>query len=148
MLEQLVLVALFSLFLLSTVRKKFNFPVENRYRTAVALLLIFNLLAFTVGNVQRSTSLYVVSWIGDYKESGVSVETLEKKLVMRDGSVDSIGLKQRISEHEKRNLIRVGKNGQVSLTEGGQFVLIIAKTLSYTFNLDLWKERIKFRDSM
>jgi hypothetical protein len=148
MLEQLALVAVVSLSLLSAFRKKLNFPVENRYRTAVALLLVFNLLAFTVGNVQRSTSLYVVSWVGDYKESGVSIETLEKKLIERDGSVDSIGLKQRIIEHEKRNLITIRKTGNASLTEGGQLVLKVAKILAHIFNLDLWKERTKFRDSL
>lgn len=142
MLEQLALVALVSIFLVNLTRKRFH--LENRYRTAVTLLLIFNLLAFTVGNVQRSTSLYVISWVGDYKDNGVSVKVLENKLIQRDGSVDSVGLEQRINEHRKRLLITIQNNGKASLTKGGELVLLAAKTLAYIFNLDLWKDRTNF----
>jgi hypothetical protein len=144
MLEQLAVVALISFFLSHFFRKKLGLFVENRYRTLVTLLLVFNLLAFTVGNVQRSTSLYLLSWVGDHKPSGVTLSVLENKLIKRDQSVDYVGLKQRVNEHEKRHLFLIQNDGRIVLTLEGKFVLAVAKFLSHVFNLDLWKERISF----
>jgi len=147
MLEQLLLVAFISLLFFQMLRKKMGLFAENRYRTLVTLLLVFNLLAFTVGNVQRSTSLYVISWVGDYKDSGVNMRVLENKLIKRDQSVDYIGLKQRVKEHEKRHLLLIQNDGRIQLTTEGKFVLETARVLAYLFNLDLWKERVNFNHS-
>ena len=82
MAEQIFIISFFQ-FIVLYAFKRFNLlKIKSVSMLALSILISFNLFAFTIGNVQRSTSLYIVQWVSVFPE-GVSKDELIAKLKVK-----------------------------------------------------------------
>ena len=139
MAEQILFISLLQLLFLFLLERNRKIGVRNRGVIALSVLISFNLFAFTIGNVQRSTSLYIVQWVSVFPE-GVSEDKLVSTLEAKFGEIDRIGIRLRLEEHEKRRIFKIS-NGQYRLDLAGRVVLSSADLLSDVFNLHEWRRR-------
>jgi hypothetical protein len=107
-------------------------------RSLIAALLVF-LLILNVGflvlmNVDRSRSFYVLCWSGNSS----TIVQIESKSIDKLGSVEVAGIKQRLSEQEMRGLIQF-RNGEYSLTRGGEILTLTAELVAKIFSLNNYK---------
>jgi hypothetical protein len=112
--------------------------MANLRRGAICAIISVFFLSFTLLNIDRSRSVYVLSWIS--KEQ-IIVEN-DRYLVLTPGieAEDSYAIKQRIEENIQRNLVSSERDiGTVTLTKGGNLFLSLAKSLATVFNLKGWK---------
>jgi hypothetical protein len=99
----------------------------------ISLLVIYISFATVLVNVDRSRSVFVLSWVGN---NLVKVDPLgyDLSLVRSYTSRDYDGIEMRLNEHVKRNLIQTN-DPQVSLTNYGRALLEIFKFSAKVFNL-------------
>ena len=114
--------------------KKFSYP-SNLF-IALASLLFFLLAQFSILNIDRSRSFYVLSWIHLEK---IEIEGNSYDLSqVESGEKSNLGaIVDRIREQEVRGLVKVN-NSKLQLTSRGETVLWVANTSGYLFHLDFW----------
>ena len=139
MAEQILLISLIQLLILVLFEKKRIIRVRNHGIIALSVLISFNFYAYTIGNVQRSTSLYIVQWVSVFPD-GVSEDELVSRLEAKFGEIDRIGIRLRLEEHRKRKIFEMS-NSQYRLDLAGKIVLSSADLLSDVFNLREWQRR-------
>ncbi len=106
------------------------------YVNLLALMLSILVLPYSLLNVDRSRSFYVLSWVDQGEvsiENGqivVNVESAE--------ATDTSGVELRLKEQQQRGLIQEA-NGSYKLTNMGKFTLKIANLLAKIFNLKNWE---------
>lgn len=106
------------------------------YVNIIGLMLSLLVLPYTLLNIDRSRSFYVLSWVDQGK---VYVENGQIILEVRSTeSADIAGVDLRLKEQEQRGLIREG-NGVYKVTNIGKFTLRIANLLAKLFNLTNWE---------
>jgi hypothetical protein len=112
--------------------------LKNRFRILVKDLIISILVLYItfwtiLGNVDRSRSVYVLSWVGNnlvqIKPTGYDL-----KLVNSYAAKDFVGIEMRLQEHIDRNLIK-SNDSEVSLTIYGSALLEFIKLSANVFNL-------------
>ena len=106
------------------------------YINIIALLVSVLILPYSLLNVDRSRSFYVLSWVDQNKISKLGDQILVD--VLSSQSLDIAGVSQRIQEQQQRGLIREA-DGRYQVTISGSFILGIANFLSELFNLENWK---------
>lgn len=112
---------------------KLEFP-----KILLAMLLVFNLMFFSLMMVDRSKSLYVVRWIGDcpgLSESEILFEVRDKL-----GQLDDQYLQLRIREQVTRSIVYRDNNKKLHLSVLGKAIYSTANTLSLLFGLEGWTE--------
>ena len=105
------------------------------YTILLGLFISLFLLPNTLVNVDRSRSLYVLSWVAEDK-----IEVLDGSLIVRalsHESSDDRGVRLRLDEQIERGLITQSGN-KFELTSRGEFTLQVANTLGALFNLQNW----------
>jgi hypothetical protein len=109
---------------------------KDFHNSLTVSLLVFILLQFSVLNIDRSRSFYVLSWVHDglVTKSGSDFD-LDK--VKSTEKFSSNGISLRIREQSERGLIN-SEMKTLTLTEKGEIYLVIAKFLASTFKLDNW----------
>jgi hypothetical protein len=106
------------------------------YVNILALMLSVLVLPYSLLNVDRSRSFYVLSWVNQGKISEASGQIVLR--VESEESSDIAGVKLRLIEQKQRGLIReIG--GQYEVTGKGELALGIANTLAKIFNLKNWE---------
>ena len=106
------------------------------YVNLLALMLSILVLPYSLLNVDRSRSFYVLSWVDQGEvsiENGqivVNVESTE--------ATDTSGVELRLKEQQQRGLIQEA-NGRYKVTNMGKFILKIANLLAKIFNLKNWE---------
>jgi hypothetical protein len=99
-------------------------------------MLSLLVLPYTLLNVDRSRSFYVLSWVD---QGSVFVENGQIILEVKSAeSADITGVDLRLKEQEQRGLIREG-NGIYKVTNIGKMTLWIANLLAKLFNLTNWE---------
>jgi hypothetical protein len=99
-------------------------------------MLSLLVLPYTLLNIDRSRSFYVLSWVD---ESKVYFENGQIVLEVRSTeSTDIAGVDLRLKEQEQRGLIRE-ENGVYKVTNIGKLTLRIANLLAKLFNLSNWE---------
>jgi hypothetical protein len=107
------------------------------YLAIIGLLIATIVFPYSLVNVDRSRSFYVLSWVNLGKVSVTSGEiTLD---VSSHESVDKIGILERLNEQEQRGLVRQ-MDGTFVVSNSGKFFLQIANLLSKLFNLENWEK--------
>ena len=107
--------------------KKFNFG-----NFLVALLLSYSVTTSSIMTIDRSRSVYVLSWIDELS----SVERIEFFVESKFGGVEKSALSQRIDEQIQRNLVESDGNSRLTLTWSGKLFLKIARLTAVIFNLE------------
>jgi hypothetical protein len=136
--EQIWLSSLISFFL--TISMYFRNISRSTFREILLIsMIVGSLVTHTLVNVDRSRSFYVLSWIDkqdiSYKNSALQINSYVSEELR-----NSSGVTLRIREAEKRNLIQVDNRGDFQLTFLGSTLLKISESLSYIFQLSLWKK--------
>ena len=99
----------------------------------ISLLVLYIFFATVLVNVDRSRSVFVLSWVGN---NLVKIEPpgYDLSLIKSYASEDYDGIEMRLNEHMKRNLIQTN-DSQVSLTNYGSILLGIIEFSAKFFNL-------------
>lgn len=106
------------------------------YVNLIGLMLSLLVLPYTLLNVDRSRSFYVLSWVD---QGRVTVENGQIILEVKSKeSADIAGVDLRLKEQAERGLIREG-NGVYKVTNLGKLTLRIANLLAKLFNLTNWE---------
>lgn len=106
------------------------------YVNIIGLMLSLLVLPYTLLNIDRSRSFYVLSWVD---KSKVYFENGQIVLEVRSTeSTDIAGVDLRLKEQEQRGLIRE-ENGVYKVTNIGKLTLRIANLLAKLFNLSNWE---------
>lgn len=106
------------------------------YVNIIGLMLSLLVLPYTLLNVDRSRSFYVLSWVD---QGRVFVENGQIILEVKSAeSADIAGVDLRLKEQDQRGLIREG-NGIYKVTNTGKLTLWIANLLAKVFNLTNWE---------
>lgn len=106
------------------------------YVNLIALMFSTLVLPYSLLNVDRSRSFYVLSWV---EQGRVSVENGQIILkVQSTESADIAGVDLRLMEQEQRGLIQES-NGIYKVTNMGKLTLMVANHLAKIFNLINWE---------
>jgi hypothetical protein len=99
----------------------------------ISFLVLYISFATVLVNVDRSRSIFVLSWVGN---NLVKIEPpgYDLSLIKSYASKDYEGIEMRLNEHMKRNLIQTN-GSQVSLTSYGSILLGIIEFSAKFFNL-------------
>jgi hypothetical protein len=99
----------------------------------ISLLVFYIFFATVLVNVDRSRSVFVLSWVSN---NLVKIEPpgYDLSLIKSYASKDYDGIEMRLNEHMKRNLIQTN-DSQVSLTNNGSILLGIIELSAKFFNL-------------
>jgi hypothetical protein len=102
----------------------------------VSALLIFQVAQTTVLNIDRSRSYYLLSWV-DKGLVNLSGNTYDLSKVSSTEKMDSLGVKQRLTEQLSRRLIVI-RDERVRLTFSGSLIVRVSNLLAHVFRLDGW----------
>ena len=110
------------------------------YVNLIALMLSILVLPYSLINVDRSRSFYVLSWVD---QGGVSIKNDQTVVkVESTEAADTTGVELRLKEQQQRGLIQE-TNGKYKVTNMGELTLEIANLLSRIFNLKNWEANKK-----
>lgn len=120
----------------------FYYTKRKSFLNSCRILIVLFLFATTIFsstllNIDRSRSLYVLSWI----DNSQIVEKVNGSLeinVISSEALDTNAIFQRVNEHKKRGLI-VQQNEIFKLSAAGKAILYSAKVLASVYNLDGWR---------
>lgn len=141
--EEIILVAILSSFMclisglyLTRVKTLIGSVRMVSYLAFIGLLIATIVFPYSLVNIDRSRSFFVLSWVDHGK---ISVNSGEITLsVDSHESVDKIGVLQRLNEQEQRGLVSK-KDNSFEVTGYGKFMLRIANSLAKLFNLENWE---------
>lgn len=111
---------------------RFFFEEFNFGNFLVALLLSYSVTTSSIMTIDRSRSVYVLSWIDELH----SVERIEFFVESQFGGVEKSALSQRIDEQIQRNLVESDGNSRLALTWSGKLFLKTARVTAVIFNLE------------
>jgi hypothetical protein len=112
---------------------------------ALAAILFFSAALLTLGNVDRSRSLYMFNWVG-CAPSNLVMTDLSKIVKLEFGSAEESAFKMRIYEQRLRGLVSLDAEDHLRLTNSGEFVLATANVLNKIFNLQGWKKSLLWKE--
>lgn len=104
----------------------------------IGVLTFFLLAQGTLLNIDRSRSLYVLSWVHFHEISYVNKKPTLDDVISPEAEVWE-AISQRIDEHVSRGLIE-NKGKKISLTPRGEFYFEVADILADIYSLDGWKQ--------
>jgi len=104
----------------------------------ITLLLFWISTQFTLVNIDRSRSFYVLSWVnaGEVVNSG---DNLDLSKVNSDEKLSTIAIQNRLSEQYQRGYVDFKENKWI-LTMKGRALLAISNWLATEFKLNGWIE--------
>jgi len=114
-----------------------SYEWKKSLKNSLLGFLIYLLIAlFTVLNIDRSRSFYVLSWVA--KGSVICVgSSIDLSRVQSKEKFNSIGISTRIEEQVKRRLI-LKSDSSCQLTQYGELYLFSAEVLAEIFKLKNW----------
>ena len=117
---------------------KSRMPFETLICSAlIASMLFFTLAQFSLLNIDRSRSFYILSWIdnGSMRVQG-GLLILDK--VKSNEKMNQEAIWERIQEQRLRGLVSV-QNSELELTSKGELLLSFANLLGKIFHLENWR---------
>jgi hypothetical protein len=116
-------------------RRSLNFG--DVYKEVSIMILVFILaMSFSLVNVDRSRSFYVLSWVGNQKITCTETQ-YDLSQVQSEEKFNVDAISSRIDEQISRGLISISEDG-CDLTNSGKVYLFLANTLAKIFFLDYW----------
>jgi hypothetical protein len=110
----------------------------------LATLIFFTSGLLTLGNIDRSRSLYMFNWIG-CAPNNHSKDQLYEDIEKKYGKEEAIAFEMRLEEQLNRKFVRIN-DGVIELTHTGQGVLRIAVTINSIFQLQGWKKHLMWKN--
>ena len=109
----------------------------------ISLILLISLIFFTITslplvNVDRSRSIYVLSWINEGKIK-INNNVIDLAQVESKEKLNIDGVRQRINEQTERGLV-IQDGNRLELSKSGQVIIIISKYVAKIFNLNGWEK--------
>ena len=117
--------------------RRFALSIEPKL-VIIGVLTFFLLAQGTLLNIDRSRSLYVLSWVHFHEITYVDKQLALDDVISSEAEV-SEAISQRIDEHIARGLIENGEK-KISLTPRGELYFEVADMLADIYNLDGWKQ--------
>ncbi len=121
-------------------RKKGNakrFSRANLHLLITVQLIVFILLQFSLVNIDRSRSFYVLSWANQNKvfqsRTGVTLVNVQSP-----EKLNSLAIQVRIDEQIQKNLLKL-QGDKIEPSMGGKMMVLIADSLANLFKLENWK---------
>jgi hypothetical protein len=142
--EEIIVVTIFQILVFLIIIGRFTgilrlFHVTNKEALAicfVAALVFFDVGQFTLLNIERSRSFYVIAWVAEGKvnstTSGVITQGVQSFEALNPAAVS-----QRVIENKDRGLFIV-KGGKYQLTTLGQAFLKLSNFLAKNYRLRGW----------
>ncbi len=109
--------------------------------TVIASLLFFLSAQFTILNIDRSRSFYVLSWI-NLERIQIRGESYDLSKVDSPEKSNINAIAARIEEQVSRGLV-ISKNSELQLTRRGELVLWAAELSGDLFHLEYWESNRK-----
>jgi hypothetical protein len=100
------------------------------------VLIFFTITSLTLVNVDRSRSIYVLSWISEDRVK-LNNNYIDLAQVKSTEKLNIDGVRQRINEQIKRGLV-IKDGNQLELSKGGLVIVLISKYVAKVFNLNGW----------
>ena len=107
----------------------------------LAVIIFITLNSYTLVNVDRSRSFYILSWVS-HNEVDCASEVVSLNSVQSQEAKNINGIDQRIKEQISRGLIKK-IDRKCELTSLGYIYLDVAKILANIFNLSNWYTNAK-----
>lgn len=109
----------------------------------ISLILLISLIFFTITsltlvNVDRSRSIYVLSWISEGRVQ-LNNNYISLDQVRSTEKLNIDGVEQRINEQIKRGLV-IQDGNKLELNKGGLVIVFISKFVAKVFNLNGWEK--------
>lgn len=135
--DQILVISLSVSVLISTFHFKKRKSFLNSLRICM-VMFVFSIFTFssTLLNIDRSRSIYVLSWVSNSEIKENSNGGIELSVKSGEAS-DKDAILQRVREHEKRGLV-FKKNHVYRLSFTGDLVLFASKILAKVYNLEGW----------
>jgi hypothetical protein len=138
--EAMLVAATFSsilFFLISRLNIQFRRLLQAK-SIIIGVLLFILFAQGTLLNIDRSRSLYILSW-AHHQKIGIIDNTIVISGVISSESTAVQAISQRVQEHIQRGLMATDGN-LVSLTKRGEMYYDVADFLAKIFNLRGWKQ--------
>lgn len=136
--DQIVLSTLLSIviFFVSDFLSHRRFVISRLKSLLVIGLLIGNFYSYTLMNIDRSRSFYVLNWIDKDKLYFERNNLVSKVASQEANEIDAI--EQRVFEHQSRGLLNIENSGKITLTLMGKLTLKISNFFANVFSLQGW----------
>jgi hypothetical protein len=105
-----------------------------------AALLFLTISVQTVGNIDRSRSMFMFEWIGCAPNS-IQLFGIENRIVEKFGTESLLAFQQRVEEQKTRGFID-GDGSSLDLTNSGVVLFHFQKTIQSVYKLTGWKKNL------
>jgi hypothetical protein len=109
-----------------------RFKIDLRGRELAMTSIVFLVLSFSVLNIDRSRSFYLIKWISISSHQGATITQISEKYNL--SAQDSKELAQRVEEQkESRTIVEV--DGKLQLTLLGKVIVTVSSWIAHLTNL-------------
>ena len=106
--------------------------IDLRGKELAITSIVFVILSFSVLNIDRSRSFYLIKWISISGDQGTTTTQISEKYSL--SAQDSRELAQRVEEQkESRTIVEV--DGKLQLTLLGKMVVTVSSWIAHLINL-------------
>ena len=116
-----------------------TFMLENRVSTLLRsrelaiIALTFTLLSFFTLNIDRSRSFFLLKWVSESSEKGITLEEIGKSQNFSIRDVEDF--KQRIQEQKDSGTLKE-ENGQIRVTALGSAIVSVSRFIAKVVSLN------------
>lgn len=119
-------------------KTKFKILTEiNVIYSCLSIVLFFTLTMNSLGNIDRSRSLYMLHWIS-CAPKGSNLEIIETQIQKKYGLETKLAFDFRIAEQINRGIVKI-VNKRPILSTSGMFILRVAQIEAKAFELHGWE---------
>ena len=118
-----------------------NYLLKNIFDVSQILLIVlvfFTITSLTLVNVDRSRSIYVLSWISEGRVA-LNNNYIVLDQVRSTEKLNIDGVQQRINEQIERGLV-IQDGNKLELNKSGLVIVFISKFVAKVFNLNGWEK--------
>ena len=127
------LILLLALYSLRLTRFRSRFLKGNEL---LVISMSFIIVTFLLLNIDRSRSFFLLKWVEDVGNKGISVTELQKQKNLSDA--DIIAIKQRIQEQDQSGFLFI-HNERIYISREGKFLVFIFRSVASFENLEGYK---------
>ena len=127
------LILLLALYSLRLTRFRSRFLKGNEL---LVISMSFIIVTFLLLNIDRSRSFFLLKWVEDVGNKGISVTELQKQNNLSDA--DIIAIKQRIQEQDQSGFLFI-HNERIYISREGKFLVFIFRNVASFENLKGYK---------
>lgn len=114
-----------------------NFPVRFfAGRELASIVIAFLIITFSIINIDRSRSLYLIKWVGS-NSNGVTFQNLAMQKKLENGEI--LAFRQRVEEQQQSKILEID-NDKLMLTAFGKIIFFVSNFFASILNLDGYKK--------